>query len=181
MDLTTPHYLLFSQVDRANGTGRWSFVLRTADGAQQIEADDVEPGILAERLDLLTIVRALEALDQPSHVTVVDCSDYLWKGVHYGLPEWRDNGWRWEFFGQMVPVKNSDLWQRLDRALQFHEVECRRRRFDMPHNTLSGGSRVPRRKKRVWGLRDKLSNWLKCAAAAIPLAWRRCLDGATRA
>ena len=176
-----PHYLLFSHVDRANGTGRWNFVLRTDDGTQQFEADDVEPGIPAERLDLLTIVRALEALDQPSRVTLMGCSDYLWKGVQYGLPEWRDNGWRWEFFGQMVPVKNSDLWQRLDRALQFHAVACRRRRFDLPHDTPSEGSRAPQPKKRAWGLRVKLSDWLKCATAAIPLDWRRRLDGAARA
>ena len=113
MDFTTPHFLLFSRVDHAQGSGLWQFVFRTQDGTQRFEAEDAEPDLPSERLDLLTIVRALESLDQPSRVTLVECSDYVWKGVRYGLPEWRSNGWRWEFFGQMVPVKNSDLWQRL--------------------------------------------------------------------
>ena len=77
----------------------------------------------------------LESLDQPSQVTLVECGRYVRQGLQYGLAEWRENGWRWEFFGDMVPVKNGDLWQRLDRALRFHQVECCRRRFDPPHET----------------------------------------------
>ena len=47
-------------------------------------------------------------------------------GVHEdGLPEWRANDWQWEHFGEMVPVKNRDLWQRVDRALGYHELKCR--------------------------------------------------------
>lgn len=167
MELTTPHYLLYSQVDRTEGSGRWRFMLRTDDGAQQFEATDAEPDLYGERLELLTVIRALEALDQPSRVTLVDCSDYIWKGVFYGLPEWRTNGWRWEFFGQMVPVKNSDLWQRMDQALRFHKVECRRRRFDPPHRPLSGSSRPISKEKKGWGLRGKLSDWLKYTAHPV--------------
>ena len=43
-------------------------------------------------------------------MTLVECSDYVWSGVRYGLAEWRGSDWRWDYFGQMVPVKNSDLW-----------------------------------------------------------------------
>ena len=137
MDFTTPHFLLFSHVDHAQRSGQWQFVLRSKDGTQRFEAEDAEPD-LRRTTGPADVVRALESLDQPSRVTLVECSDYVWKGVRYGLPEWRTNGWRWEFFGQMVPVKNSDLWQRLDRALRFHEVECRRRRFDRPATAARG-------------------------------------------
>ena len=164
MDFTTPHFLLFSHIDHAQGSGQWQFVLRTKDGTQRFEAKDAEPELSSERLDLLTVVRALESLDQPSRVTLVECSDYVWKGVRYGLPEWRTNGWRWEFFGQMVPVKNSDLWQRLDRALRFHDVECQRRRFDRPNHPQEGVNTPHWNKKTVGGLRGKLSDWLKYAA-----------------
>ena len=181
MKLTIPHYLLFSQVDRLDGTGRWRFVLRTADGAERFEAADAEPGLSGERLELLTTVRALESLDQPSRVTLVDCGDSVWKGVQYGLPEWRANGWRWEFFGQMVPVKNLDLWQRLDRALAFHDVECRKRRFDMPHASGPRKSNDTDRQKKVeWGLREKFSNWLKYVTVANRHAWQG-LDALGRA
>ena len=180
MDPTTPHYLLFSEVDRAEGAGKWRFVLRTDDGGQRFEATDAEPGLYGERLDLLTVIRALEALDQPSRVTVVNCSDYVWKGIHYGLSEWRTNGWRWEFFGQMVPVKNSDLWQRMDHALQYHNVVCRRRRFDPPHQALPGLNRTVRQEKIAWGVRGKLSDWLKYVVPPLPSAWRRRLGAVAR-
>jgi len=133
MNVPTPHYLLFSEADRRDRSGRWRFALCLADGSVEYEAADVEPEVHGERLDLLTVVRALESLDEPAQVTLVGCSSYVRQGLRYGLPEWRDNGWRWEYFGQMVPVKNGDLWQRLDRALRFHKIDCRHRRFDPPH------------------------------------------------
>lgn len=82
MDFTTPHFLLSSRIDCEKGSGQWHFVLRTEDGCSQFEAMDAEPGLSGERLDLLTVVRALESLDQPSRVTLLDCSDYILKGVH---------------------------------------------------------------------------------------------------
>ncbi|MHC4176422.1 MAG: RNase H family protein [Planctomycetota bacterium] len=147
MKVPAPHYLLFSEAGfseagNADGSGRWRFLLRSTDGSEQFEAADVEPGVGGERLDLLTIVRALESLDQPSRVTLVGCSRHVRQGMQYGLGEWRDNGWRWECFGQLVPVKNGDLWQRVDRALRFHQVECCRRRFDPPHCPLTGPETV---------------------------------------
>ena len=77
-------------------------------------------------------VRGLEALEQPSRVTVVTPSRYVSRGFLFGLEEWRENGWRWERFGEMTAIKNRDLWQRIDRAMQYHQVECRVWRFDMP-------------------------------------------------
>jgi ribonuclease HI len=133
MSPPTPHYLLFSQANGANGPGCWRFLLRNADGSGQFEAADMEAGVHGARLELLTVVRALESLDQPSRVTLIGCSRYIRHGMQYGLSEWRDNGWRWESFGQLVPIKNGDLWQRMDRAMRFHRVECCHRRLDPPH------------------------------------------------
>ena len=137
-NVSAPHYLLFSQLADAE-PGGWRFVLRCSDGSQRLEAHDVEPGLHGERLELLTVVRGLEALEQPSRVTLVTASTYVREGIRHGLSEWRGNGWRWERFGQMVPVKNLDLWQRVDRALQYHEVDCRTCRFDPPHQGVSPG------------------------------------------
>ena len=146
----TPHYVLSLEVSRTGDSGRWRFSLRTPDGREHLEVADVEPEARGERLELLTVVRALETLDQPSQVTLVGCSQYVRNGMRYGLPEWRSNGWRWEFFGQMLPVKSGDLWQRLDRALRFHRVECRQRRVDAPHPSATGPHHVEGR--RVVGL-----------------------------
>ena len=133
MSVPSPHFLLFSESAGAAEPGRWRFVLRSPDGSERLVADDVEPGTHGERLELLTVVRGLEALSQPSRVTVMTPSAYVREGIRYGVSEWRRNGWRWEAFGQMILVKNCDLWQRLDRALHYHQVECRHLRLDPPH------------------------------------------------
>ena len=138
MNVPAPHYLLFSESSQTPEPGRWRFVLRSSDGAQRVVADDVEPDVRGERLELLTVVRGLEALDQPSRVTVVTSSSHIREGIRFGLAEWRRNGWRWEAFGQMIPVKNGDLWQRMDRALRFHQVECRHWRIDAAHRPSRG-------------------------------------------
>ncbi len=116
-------YVLWSETDDEHGA--WRFVLRSVDGQQVIEADENEPEIRGERLQLLAVVRGLEALDRPANVALVTRSRYLYRGMTYGLREWSTQGWMWESFGRMTPVKNADLWKRLDRAVKIHHVECR--------------------------------------------------------
>lgn len=150
-----PHYLLFSESAETSEPGRWRFVLRSSQGSERIVADDVDPVARGDRLELLTVVRGLEALEQPSQVTIWTASSYVREGIRYGLNEWRANGWCWEYFGRMVPVKNGDLWKRLDRAMQFHRVDCRTWRIDPAHTAASseprtspdGGSNVSGRRE----------------------------------
>ncbi|HVU87811.1 MAG TPA: RNase H family protein [Pirellulales bacterium] len=133
MNIPTPHFFLFSQANRGNQRDEWSFVLKAADGSATLRAADAEPDAHGERLELLAVVRGLEALDQPSRVTLVTPSRYVKRGINYGLPEWGRNGWKWEHFGEMVPVKNRDLWQRLDRALKIHRIQGTAWRIDRAH------------------------------------------------
>jgi ribonuclease HI len=171
MNHPTPHYLLRSEASRIAGLGRWRFVLRPVDGSDEITAADVEPDIWGERLDLLTVVRALESLDQPSRVTLVGCTRYVEQGVLYGLAEWKENGWRWEWFGQMVPVRDTDLWQRMDRILQFHRVECGQRRFEDGHGQLHGPHwNLARRRSKTGADGLAGGNWVKYHALALA-AW----------
>jgi ribonuclease HI len=128
MSIPAPHFLLFSEARGKTRQGQWRFVLQAADGSATLEASDAEPDTLGERLELLAVIRGLEALDQPSHVTLFTPSKYVSRGIAYGLEEWRRNDWTWECFGEMVPVKNRDLWQRLDQALNYHTIEFRVRR-----------------------------------------------------
>lgn len=167
--LKRPHYLLISESSQLNSPGRWRFVLRPADGGERIVADDVDPEARGDRLELLTVVRGLEALEQPSRVTLWTPNTYVREGIRNGLREWRENGWLWEYFGRMVPVKNDDLWRRLDRAMEFHEVDCRTWRVDPAHN-LSGAVRAcheestrdsfpPSDASRIEQIREKLVDW----------------------
>jgi len=163
-----PHYLLFSESSHARGIGRWRFRLASAGGGETFEAADIEAELGGERLALLTVVRALESLDQPSRVTLVNCDPYVRRGIRFGLPEWRENGWRWECFGKLVPVKDADLWQRLQHAMRFHDVHCRRWRIDGPHaRPEPAGERSRLRAARVgiWARGDRLArgvvSWLR--------------------
>ncbi|NQT15374.1 MAG: hypothetical protein HQ582_21640 [Planctomycetes bacterium] len=134
MSALGPHYFLLADASDPEQPGQWCFVLRACDGSERLVVEDVEPHVRGERLELLTVVRGLEALDQPARVSLITRSAYVREGIRFGLPEWRKNRWRWESFGAMIPVKNCDLWQRIDRALRYHEVECRTWRVDPAHH-----------------------------------------------
>lgn len=125
--IPAPHFLLYSQSQpqEEEGPSRWRFVLTPVTGGPPLEAEDAEPELSHERVALLSVIRGLEALDQPSRVTLVTESRYVVRGLRFGLPQWRRANWCWEHFGEMVPIKNRDLWQRLERSLQFHQVECK--------------------------------------------------------
>jgi ribonuclease HI len=125
MPAANRHYLLYSEATSSEGGRlRWKFVLQSVDGNDRFSASDAEGAASASRLELLAVVRGLEALDQPSQVTLLTCSKYVSRGIRRGLREWREKGWRWERFGQLVPVRDHDLWRRVDRALEFHQVQC---------------------------------------------------------
>lgn len=125
-----PRFFLFVEAEiesfHERSLGRWRFQLQSGDGVYRFEATDWEPQISLERLEVLTAIRGLEELEQRSAVTVVSDSDYLNHGFDFGLREWRENDWKWERFGDFVPIANADLWQRLDRACDYHQVRCRR-------------------------------------------------------
>lgn len=142
---TRNQFMLITQTGVGGDPHRWRFTLRTPEGYDEMTAEDVEPQFAGERLELLTLVRGLEALNQPSHVTILTTNRYIREGLLRGLPEWRENGWEWEFFQDRVPVKNEDLWKRVDHALQFHTVDCRILRIDPPHRSPGRKSNRGRR------------------------------------
>ena len=133
MSVPAPHFLLFSEAARLAGAaaaGRWRFVLKAPGGETSLEAADDEHAAGTERLELLAIIRGLEALDQPSKVTLMTGSRDIQRGLQYGLAHWRENDWQWERYGQMTSVKNADLWKRIDRLLEIHDISCRPRRLE---------------------------------------------------
>lgn len=136
----TPHpegsrltFTLLYEVGVGGNPSRWRFVLRSDEGHDELVAEDEEPGTVGERLELLTIVRALESLNQSVRVIIWTRSPSVREGLLYGLAEWPANGWQWEHFDGHMPVKNRDLWVRIARAARFHTIECRIWRFDPPH------------------------------------------------
>jgi ribonuclease HI len=175
MNDPTPHYVLVSETSRTEGIGRWRFVLHPANGANCMEVADTEPDLWGERLDLLTVVRALESLDQPSKVTLIGCSRYVEQGILYGIQEWKESDWRWEWFGHMVPVRDIDLWQRMDRVLEFHQVDCRQRRLDVEHGLLKGPHwKTVAKESKKWAGSVAWINWVKYCSPFVVALCRLC-------
>ena len=73
-------------------------------------------------MELMAAIAALEALTRPSRITVVTDSSYLRGGITEWIHGWKRNGWK---TAGRTPVKNADLWERLDAAAAPHKVEWR--------------------------------------------------------
>lgn len=141
MNPPKPHFLLFCEGNhspqefaaapsnqvRGNQVknSRWRFVLENVTTGEKFDANDLEAGCTPDRASLIAVLRGLEALEQPSKVTLVTNNRYVFRGLRYGLTEWRDNDFAWEHFGGFQPIRNADIWRRIDRTLSYHEVQCR--------------------------------------------------------
>jgi ribonuclease HI len=101
------------------GPGGWGAVLRY--GRHEKELYGGEPGTTTNnRMELMAPIRALESLTRPSAVCIYTDSTYVRNGVTQWLPRWKSNGWQTR---EKAPVKNADLWQRLDQAARRHRVQ----------------------------------------------------------
>lgn len=101
-----------------SGDGGWAYLL-LYNGARK-RASGFEAGTTNNRMELTAAVRALEALREPCHVTLVTDSQYLKRAFTDGwLDTWQRNGWR---TSGRSPVKNRDLWQELLALTGRHEV-----------------------------------------------------------
>jgi len=99
------------------GPGGWGAVLIA--GRHRKELAGAEAATTNNRMELLAAISALEALKGPSIVEVHTDSQYLRDGVTRWIHGWKRNGWR---TADKKPVKNVELWQRLDAAQGRHEV-----------------------------------------------------------
>jgi ribonuclease HI len=125
MQATSDQFVLYTEAIRSEGSApRWKFLLRSVGGDIQLSADDSELNSRTSRLELLAVVRGLEAIDRPARVTLLTGSRYVSRGIRRQLQQWREDNWQWERFGEFVPIRDRDLWQRVDHALEFHQVEC---------------------------------------------------------
>ncbi len=99
-------------------------MLHNSETGATTSACDLEPNCSANRAVVLALVRGLEAIDSAGQVTLITGSRYVKRAIGRELAQWKRSSWHWERFGRRVPVRNADLWQRVDRALEFHRVKC---------------------------------------------------------
>jgi ribonuclease HI len=99
------------------GPGGWGAILEWDGHRREIKGGD--PHTTNNRMELTAAIMALEALKRPCTVELFTDSQYLRNGITKWIHGWKRNGWR---TADKKPVKNIDLWQRLDTALARHDV-----------------------------------------------------------
>jgi ribonuclease HI len=100
------------------GPGGWGVLLRA--GERERELYGGEAATTNNRMELTAAIRALEALKRPCSVALYTDSQYVRQGITEWLPNWVARGWK---TADRKPVKNQDLWQRLDELARQHRVE----------------------------------------------------------
>jgi ribonuclease HI len=101
------------------GPGGWGVVLTYGGHTKELRGGEAAP-TTNNRMELMAAIRALESLTRRSAVRLHTDSSYLRNGVTAWLPTWKRNGWK---TASRQPVKNEDLWRRLDDAAGRHDVQ----------------------------------------------------------
>jgi ribonuclease HI len=114
-----PHVLIYTDgaCSQNPGPGGWGAILIF--GKHRKELSGGEALTTNNRMELMAAIAALEALKRPARVDLHTDSEYVRNGISQWLPGWKRRGWR---TAANEPVKNLDLWQRLDSAQARHQV-----------------------------------------------------------
>ena len=118
------------------GPGGWGVLLKAAGTEKELFGGEL--GTTNNRMELLAVIRALEALKRPCQVTLYLDSQYVLKGITEWLPGWKAKGWR---TASKQPVKNVELWQALDALVNQggHKIDWR---WVRGHNGDAGNERA---------------------------------------
>lgn len=100
------------------GPGGWGAILRTKGIEKELSGG--EKDTTNNRMEMMAVIGGLEALQRECSVKITTDSQYVMKGMMEWLPNWKKRNW---MTAGKKPVKNVDLWQRLEKAAQVHQVE----------------------------------------------------------
>jgi ribonuclease HI len=108
------------------GPGGWAFLLVHPATGKSLERSGGEPETTNNRMELNAVIEGLSTLKRPSRVELFTDSVYVGKGLMEYMPKWKANGWRRKEGTKFAPVKNEELWRRLDELLAQHQVKYTR-------------------------------------------------------
>ncbi len=116
-----PHVLLFTDGACSGnpGPGGWGYVLRHPTTGKEREGSGGAPDTTNNRMELTAVIQGLSALSKPSVVDLTSDSKYVLDGLREWLPAWKARGWK---TAAKQPVKNQDLWMKLDELIARHDV-----------------------------------------------------------
>lgn len=104
------------------GPGGWAFLLRDLRSGTEKEGSGGEAETTNNKMELTAVIRGLQALKRPCEVTLYADSQYVGQGIESWLEGWKRRGWKRKQGSKLVPVKNVELWKKLDQLLQRHQV-----------------------------------------------------------
>ena len=108
------------------GPGGWGFVLRHLATGKEMEKSGGQPNTTNNQMELMAVVKGLEALKKKCDVELFTDSVYVGKGLTEWMPKWKSNGWKRREGGKLKPVKNEELWRRLDELASQHRLKYTR-------------------------------------------------------
>jgi len=100
------------------GPGGWGVLLLWGDNEKELYGGEEET--TNNRMELMAAIQGLESLKRPMQATLITDSRYVMDGITKWIHNWKRNGWR---TASKKPVKNDDLWQRLDAAMADHDIQ----------------------------------------------------------
>jgi ribonuclease HI len=118
------------------GPGGWGALLTAGEHVKELSG--AEPLTTNNRMELTAVIRALEALKRPSQLRIFTDSEYVRRGITEWVRSWKARGWK---TADRKPVKNQDLWERLDTLAAGHQIEWR---WVRGHSGIPGNERVDR-------------------------------------
>ena len=100
------------------GPGGWGALLRYGDREKSLYGGESET--TNNRMELTAVIEGLNALTQPCKITLTSDSTYVLKGIQEWMPQWKKRNWK---TAGKKPVKNVDLWQKLDALIHTHDID----------------------------------------------------------
>lgn len=100
------------------GPGGWGALLRYGDNERSLWGG--EPETTNNRMELMAVIQGLSALQRSCDVKLTSDSTYVLKGIQEWMPNWKKKGWK---TAAKKPVKNADLWMKLDELVVLHTID----------------------------------------------------------
>lgn len=119
MDLPTVELFTDGACSGNPGPGGWAYILKHRASGKSREGSGGEAQTTNNRMELMAVIEGLSALKSPSLVNLHSDSQYVLNGLKAWMANWKKNGWR---TADKKPVKNQDLWMRLDALIRTHSV-----------------------------------------------------------
>src|SRR5690349_16628752 len=118
---TLPHVELYTDGACSGnpGPGGWAYILRHPESGTEREFSGGEPATTNNRMELLSVIHGLKALDRPCRVDLYSDSQYVINGLKEWMDGWKKKGWK---RGKNSPVMNLELWKELDELRNVHQM-----------------------------------------------------------